>query len=98
MAKIVMSFLAISLLVGLSGCFATPQERAARQAERNQQQASSDRQRCRGYGFKSGTNAYSKCLMDIGSERRQMRQVNKIIECAKIDANARLLLAISGCL
>lgn len=56
--------LAIGLLSGLAGCISSAELR------------SQDEMRCRGYGFRPGTDAFSKCLqnfdLDRSADRRAM--------------------------
>jgi len=61
----------VLLFVILSGC-ASPEQRAARERERQEKARAATAQmrtaienRCRGYGFEKGTAAFSSCVMQI---------------------------------
>jgi hypothetical protein len=54
--------LAAAALSGLAGCMSTAEIRAA------------DENRCAGYGFRPGTDAYSKCLQNIDLDRSADRR------------------------
>lgn len=54
--------LASAALCGLAGCMSAAEVR------------SHDETRCRGYGFRPGTDAFSKCLQDIDLDRSADRR------------------------
>jgi hypothetical protein len=69
-----MNRLPIASAVALIAACATPQERAEQQAVKAQAYRTSIEQRCAGYGFRPGTDAFAFCVRDAHLCEQQRKE------------------------
>jgi hypothetical protein len=69
----------------MAGCGPTPQEQAAMDAA----QRAGDQQKCSGYGFAMGTDAFAHCMMGVNGQRDAEQAADRRAAQARAAADQR---------
>ncbi len=86
------AFLGVGAVLLLAGCGPTAEQQAAMDAA----QRAADQQKCTGFGFAPGTDAFAHCMMGIASQRDAQAAADRRAAAARAAADQRAKDAIQA--